>query len=63
MRHPEPQIVKLWRENPGIPKCCHTCISYTQEGLCLEFESEPPQDFAESLNACTLWMSEDSIPF
>jgi hypothetical protein len=63
MRHPEPPIVALWRQNPGIPKCCHTCIYYTEDGLCSEFGAEPPEDHAATLNACESWASEDCIPF
>ena len=59
MRHPEPKIVTLYRDaikNP--PRVCHTCEYYTQDGLCQEFNAEPPIDFATTQDTCDLWCEE-----
>ena len=63
MRHPEPKIVTLYREaiRQKPPKVCHTCDYYTKDGLCQEFNAEPPVDFATQPNSCELWAEE--IPF
>jgi hypothetical protein len=63
MRHPEPEIVRLWRIMTGIPKCCHTCEHYDKDGVCTKFNAVPPREFAENLDACKDWSSEDGIPF
>lgn len=58
-RHPEPECVIIYRQGP--PKCCHTCDSYTQDGECERFGTEPPADFAATPGACPNWLME--IPF
>jgi hypothetical protein len=63
MRHPEPKIVTVWREAMRMktPRVCHTCEYYTKDGLCQEFDAEPPADFAVQPNACELWCED--LPF
>ena len=61
MRPPEPEFVTLWRNPPPAPMCCHTCDHYSQGGRCMEFEMEPPEDFAASVGKCELW--EEECPF
>lgn len=58
MRHPEPEAIKKWREGP--PKCCHTCDSYDDQGLCLQYNHEPPEEFAAS-EQCEHWLY--AMPF
>ena len=62
-RHQEPKFISDWREwlNAGPPKCCHTCDNYDQSGSCIKYGSIPPQDFAQSIDACADWALE--IPF
>jgi hypothetical protein len=63
MRHPEPKIVTLYREaiRQQPPKVCHTCDYYTKDGLCEEFDAEPPELFTRTVDVCDLWSQE--IPF
>jgi len=67
MRHPQPKLVKDYYAKVNAindiyePKCCHTCGSYTEEGTCREYSSEPPEDFAQQLNQCEEWFP--IIPF
>jgi hypothetical protein len=58
-RPPEPEFVTIWRAGP--PKCCHTCEHFNQSGRCLEFDMEPPEDFAATKDACEMWSFD--IPF
>ena len=62
-RHPEPAIVTLYRATLKAepPKVCHTCDHYTPNGLCAEFNAEPPEAFANEPGECSLWVWE--IPF
>lgn len=60
MRHEEPDFVKKWRYIPA-PRCCHTCDWYDKQGICQFHKSEPPKEFAETINACATWIEE--IPF
>ena len=67
MRHKTPLIVSEHYEkvdaihNIHEPKCCHTCDSYNENGLCQEYLTQPPEDFAQSLNQCAEWLP--IIPF
>lgn len=61
MRPPEPEFVTLWRNPPPTPMCCHTCEHYSASGRCMEFDTEPPAEFAASVGACELW--EEECPF
>lgn len=65
-RPPEPGFVKAWRDSvkamiPETPRCCHTCDFYDSEGNCQYFEMRPPDDFAETVGRCEVWLEE--IPF
>lgn len=59
-RPPEPEIVKAWRER-RMPRCCHTCDSYGDNGWCYTHDDRPPDDFAATVDACPSWVAE--IPF
>ena len=63
MRHPEPEIVTIYRATTRAepPKVCHTCDHYGKDGICAEFNDEPPEEFASEPNGCSLWECE--IPF
>lgn len=63
MRHPTPEIVQVYqqRKKEGPPRCCHTCDFYTQDGRCMRYDMEPPQDFAATVDACDEYQEE--IPF
>ncbi len=57
MRHAIPQQFKDMKQ----PRMCHNCKHYDEQGICLEFEGEPPEVFANKNNACELWV--DEVPF
>lgn len=59
----EPDFVKYWREriNTPVPKCCHTCEHLDEDGLCILYDEEPPEDFAATIEACNDWIEE--LPF
>jgi hypothetical protein len=63
MRHPEPEIVTIYfntlRAEP--PKVCHLCDNYNKHGVCDEFDSVPPLEFASEPNQCELWV--EVVPF
>lgn len=59
-RHKEPKILEDYRDNK-YPRICHTCEQYNQDGMCLEFKAEPPEDFAATHDACDKYDPE--IPF
>jgi hypothetical protein len=59
MRHPEPDFIKVWKE--GVPQCCHTCENYAKDGICILHWAEPPEQFANTKNACEDWIYE--LPF
>lgn len=63
MRHPEPPIVTQYRSiiKGEPPRVCHTCDHYRPDGVCAEFDAEPPESFANEPGACQLWVEE--IPF
>ena len=60
MKHPEPQIVTVYRAAQAMkaPQVCHTCENYLPDGICAEFDAEPPVDFAETPGSCELWIQE-----
>jgi len=62
-RHPEPEIVKIYRAtiNAPVPQVCTTCDNYTKDGICSEFGEAPPQAFAAEPGECSLWVEE--VPF
>ena len=63
MRHPEPQIVILYRAtlNAEPPRVCTTCDHYTEQGVCAEYNDTPPLEFANEPGGCALW--EWEVPF
>ena len=63
MRHAEPESVTIYRATLKAepPKVCHTCDFYSKEGVCMEFNQEPPEQFANMPGQCSLWVWE--IPF
>lgn len=63
MRHPEPQVVKdYWQQqNQSMPRCCHTCDHYKEDGLCESYEMRPPLEFTQAVGKCERWL--DLIPF
>ena len=62
-RHPEPEIVKIYRAtiNAPVPQVCTTCDNYTKDGICAEFGEAPPESFANEPGECSLWVWE--VPF
>lgn len=62
-KHPEPIIVTDYRERirTPVPKCCHTCFEYNDQGYCTQYHQTPPADFAATLDACPGWFVE--LPF
>ena len=62
-RHQEPEIVTLYRKTLRIepPRLCHTCDNYGADGICSEFDSVPPESFANEPGQCELWIEE--VPF
>jgi len=66
LRHAKPEVVKAYdiiveAYHQGPPKCCHTCLHYANDGICVAFFMTPPQDFAASVNQCADW--EMDVPF
>ena len=67
MKHPVPDFVKEYYAKVDAlsdinePECCHTCDHYNEEGTCLKYLIEPPEDFAQKLNQCEEWLP--IIPF
>lgn len=61
-RHSEPEYVVQWRKaTANVPKCCHTCDNYDQDGKCVFHWAEPPANFAATEGACNDWTYE--LPF
>ena len=60
MRHKKP-IFLLEIEKIKEPKCCHTCHHYTRVGICEIYKTEPPEEFAATVDACDKW--EFECPF
>lgn len=63
MRHKEPEVLKRYRKviAAGPPKVCHSCEHYADDGVCLKYEMEPPEQFASTPNSCPDWIQE--VPF
>lgn len=66
MKHAKPEVVKSYDKivdayHSGPPKCCHTCLHYANDGICLAFFMTPPEDFAASVDQCPDW--EVDVPF
>ena len=61
MRTLEPDFVTEWRKFTPVPKCCHTCDNYDNDGKCWQHQTEPPAEFTIMVNACPDWTEE--IPF
>ena len=63
MRHPEPEIVKIYRAtiNAPVPQVCTTCDHYRPDGVCAEYNDTPPLEFASEPGGCALWM--EAVPF
>lgn len=58
-RRPEPQWLTDWRHvSANIPRVCYTCDSFDKNNRCEKFDMEPPEDFAETKNACDQWEIE-----
>ncbi len=62
-KYDEPDFLKQYWEwvRNGPPKCCHTCEEYDGEGICGEFNMEPPEEFVMTENACSSWVCR--VPF
>jgi hypothetical protein len=59
MRPDEPVWLKEWRIiAASVPKLCHTCDHYNGDGMCEKFDMYPPEEFAETKNACEKWEIE-----
>lgn len=56
-----PKFVRVWFD--ACPKCCHTCVSYMDDGTCLSFDEPPPRDFARTLDKCPKWSALWEVPF
>ena len=62
MKHKEPEIVTAYyRAIANPPKCCHTCDSYQDDGMCREHGMAPPEEFAATHDACAQWCY--AVPF
>lgn len=63
MGPPDPQYLIDYREREkaGPQKCCHTCESYSKNGICERFGMRTPDEFAAQVDACPSWMME--LPF
>jgi hypothetical protein len=59
-RHEPPERYRQWMV---CPKFCHTCEKYNDDGLCVEYDMTPPEDFAKEEDACEAWEYNDPIPF
>ena len=59
----EPQFLKDWwgKQREPIPRCCHTCDHYDQDGRCAAYDMEPPAEFTQQRDACPQWI--EMIPF
>ena len=53
----EPQFVVDGRLRQP-PRVCHTCDWYSKDGVCDFHKSEPPEDFANTKDACESWLEE-----
>jgi len=59
-RHEKPQIL-IDYEAKIFPEICHTCEAYSNEGICMKHNQEPPEDFAATHKACPDYYME--VPF
>ena len=61
-RPPEPDFLREWwgKQKP-IPRCCHTCDHYDQDGRCDSYDMMPPAEFAAQRDSCERWL--EMIPF
>ena len=59
----KPDFVKQWEDwiEMGPPKSCHTCDAYDFRGVCVNFNSRPPDEFVLTQDACPSW--ERICPF
>lgn len=62
MRHPEPDFVTAYLRGE-VPSCCHTCLHYSEAGVCKIYYTEPPEQFARTIGACDRWSCYDEVPF
>ena len=50
VRPAEPEYLQRWRKAREIlgelPKCCHTCDFYEEDGGCYRFKQKPPEEYA-----------------
>ena len=62
-RPPEPKVLKAWRKRiqEPQPRICWTCANYNMEGICRSHAASPPLDFAETPNACDIYI--EGVPF
>jgi hypothetical protein len=60
-----PQALTDWfkakAQYGNIPRCCHSCDHYMEDGLCDSYDMKPPPEFTQQLNACGRWL--EIIPF
>lgn len=64
MKRPDPPQEYLDYERiikNGPPRCCHTCIEYTDAGHCEKFDMRPPDEFTRQVGVCEDWLGD--IPF
>lgn len=43
--------------------CCHTCEKYMENGICLRFDTRPPDNFVEKVGGCDGYVELQEIPF
>ena len=58
MRHERPRRLQDYYT---LPKFCHTCDLYNEQGVCQKHKMEPPEEFASTEDACPDWLED--IPF
>ena len=64
MRTPEPQFLQdFWRhrQQAALPRCCHTCDHYLEDGRCDAYYMTPPDEFTQQRDVCPRWL--EMIPF
>ena len=42
----------IWVTPWGIAPCCHTCLHYGDDGKCMKWQTEPPEEFAATPGQC-----------
>jgi hypothetical protein len=61
-RHAEPLFFIQWRDiATRTPRICHTCDFYSIQGICTQFDMEPPEEFAAKEMACDSWELESGF--